>query len=112
MLNRLKKSLVESYVGAIALGYLFADGIMRFAAVFSDPVSRWVMRGEFPGITDRSAASAAFFLKDALTELVTSFFLLLLGYILLRWLYFKPLAEKAPDAAANPEPPVLTPPAN
>jgi hypothetical protein len=34
-------------------------------------------------------------LQDALPELVRSFSLLLVGYCLLRWLYFKPL-EKQP----------------
>ena len=103
---------MESFVGAIALGYLFAQGIMHFAAIFSDPVARWIMRGEFPGITDRPTVSAGFFLKDALTELVTSFFLLLLGYILLRWLYFKPLVEKTLNLTPNPKQPTLTPPAD
>jgi hypothetical protein len=30
MFKRLKKTLVESYVGAIGLGWLFAQGILHF----------------------------------------------------------------------------------
>jgi hypothetical protein len=38
MFNRLKRAVVESYVGAIALGYLFAQGMFRFVNIFASPV--------------------------------------------------------------------------
>ena len=112
MLNRMKKSLVESFVGAIALGYLLAQGIMHFAYIFSAPLARWMMRDEYRRFGEHVTTSASFLFKDAGIELARSFFLFLIWYILLRWLYLKPFKEEALDPAPNPEPPPLTPPAS
>lgn len=46
---------------------------------------------------------ATLFLKDALPYVVSSFALFLIGYLLLRWLYFKPLPEYAPSSPTVPE---------
>src|SRR6185437_5096899 len=42
MFERLKRTLVESYVGAIALGYLLAQVILHFVEIFASPVAVWV----------------------------------------------------------------------
>ncbi len=97
MFERLKKSLVESFVGAIGLGWLFAQGIMHFAYMFSAPVAGWIMRREYRGLTDRVTAPAGFSFQDALPELARSVSLLVVGYILLRWLYFKPINKEIPE---------------
>lgn len=91
MFKKLRKALVTSFVGAIALGWLFAQGVLHFAYVFISPLTSWLARREYGAITDRAPISAAFSLQDALPELARSASLLLLGYVLLRWLYFKPL---------------------
>ena len=39
MLERLRQTLVESYVGAVALGWLLAGGLMDFVGIFSPPVA-------------------------------------------------------------------------
>lgn len=101
MLNRLRKALVKSYVGAIALGWLFAQGILHFAYVFSAPVTGWLMRREYRPLADRSIAGARFSVQDALPELVKCFSLLLIGYFLLRWLYFKPVEEETLESNAE-----------
>lgn len=44
MFERLKRALVESYVGAVALGYPFAQAIMHFVNIFASPVSAWAAR--------------------------------------------------------------------
>ena len=91
MLDRLKRALVESFVGAIALGYLLAQGILHFVNIFASPIAGWVSRSYYKesianaGITFRSA------LQLALPELVRFFLVFVVFYILLRWLYFKPL---------------------
>ncbi len=104
MLERLKKVLVNSFVGAIALGWLFAQGILHFAYVFSAPVAGWLTRREYHGMVDRATISTGFSLQDALPELVRSLSLLLVGYLLLRWLYYKPLQpetrESRPEQSA------------
>jgi hypothetical protein len=92
MFDRLKRSLVESFVGAIALGWLFAQGIFHFANIFVAPVTAWIGRSEYRSLTGSASVSAGFLLQDAMPELFRSFFLLLIGYILLRWLYLKPAA--------------------
>jgi hypothetical protein len=103
MLDRLKRALVESYVGAIALGYLFAQGILHFANIFATPVAGWVSRKQYGELTPRTSAVAGFSLKDALPELIRFFLLLLLWYVLVRWLYFKPLKKETSEPVPNPE---------
>ena len=104
MLERLKRVLVESFVGAIALGWIFAQGILHFAWVFSAPIAGYVTRREYRGIMERTAAPTGFSLQDALPEVARSCALLLVGYVLLRWLYFKPLVEEAPDTGQEQGP--------
>lgn len=100
MLNRLKKALVDSFVGAVALGWLFSQGVLHFAYVFSAPVAGWVTRRLYRGLAERTNISTGFTLQDALPELVRSVSLLLVAYLLLRWLYYKPLAPEV----TQPEP--------
>ncbi len=92
MLKRLRKALVKSFVGAIALGWVFAQGIIHFAYVFSAPIANWFARREYSGLLDRHPVGFSF--QDALPELIRSLALLVLGYLLLRWLYFKPIEEE------------------
>lgn len=99
MLERVKLALVESYGGAIAVGWIFAQGIQHFAFIFIAPIAGWVQRRNYRAFT-ASAAPAGFSLQDSLPELARCVALLFVGYWLLRWLYFKPLE---PGAESNPE---------
>jgi hypothetical protein len=92
MFKKIKTALVKSFVGAIALGWIFAQGILHFAYTFSAPVTGWLTRREYYGLVNR--IPAGFSLRDALPELARAFVLLLIGYLLLRWLYFKPLENE------------------
>ena len=105
MIERLKRSLVDSFVGAIALGWLFAQSIVHFVDIFSAPVSGWIIRSEFPQFTNSVLAPTGFLFREALPDLIRSFSLLLAGYILLRWLYFEPLKNEPPEPMPNPEQP-------
>ena len=105
MFERLRKVLRESFVGAIALGWVFAQGILHFAYVFSAPVASGVNRRAYHlEWQDRPTISTRFSLYDALPELVKAFSLLLVGYLVLRWLFYKPLppetAELPPEKSA------------
>ena len=106
MFERLKRTLVESYVGAIALGYLLAQVILHFVNFFSSPVTAWLtawaVRVEYWRLKPPSPASAVWSLQDASPELIRFLLLLLVWYVLLRWLYFKPVKETA-DPMPNPE---------
>jgi hypothetical protein len=102
MLKRLKSALVDSYVGTIALGYLFAQGILHFVGIFSEPVRHWLAERELGELNVAKSASPAFSFKWGLSELFTSVFFLLITYGLLRWLYY-PDAEKQ-DQGETTEP--------
>ncbi len=101
MFKKLKRALVESFVGAIALGWLFAQGALHFTYVFSAPVTGWISRREYSGLTGRAPIPFSF--QDALPELARSFALLLLCYILLRWLYFSSVNNDVSGPAINSE---------
>ena len=80
MFERLKKALVDSFVEAIALGWIFAQRILHFTDVFSAPFANWIMRREYPGFLDHVTGSTSFSLQYALPELARSVCLLALGY--------------------------------
>lgn len=103
MLDRLKQALIETYVGAIALGYLLAQGILHFVNIFASPVAHWVSRKQYGGLVPGTTTLPGFSLQDALPELVRFLLLLLVWYALLRWLYVKPLAKEISEPAPNPE---------
>jgi hypothetical protein len=92
MFKRLKQALVISYVGTIAVGWIFAQGILHFAYVFSTPITSWIARSEYRGITEQSTIKG-FALRDGVPDLLRSIALLVLGYLLLRWLYFGQVEE-------------------
>lgn len=103
MFERLKRALVESYVGAIALGYALAQCIFHFVNMFSSPVGGWLARNAYPEIMPRGTGLPDFLLKYGLPEFVSFFLLLLVWYFLLRWLYFTPPQKETSDSVPNPE---------
>ncbi len=106
MLEKLRKTLVDSYVGAIALGYLLAQGLLSFIGIFSSPAAGWLMRHELHALTERTATSSSWPLGYfAMAELIRSVALLLVWYVLFRWLYFKPFETSASRPAPTPSVP-------
>lgn len=101
MLERMRRTLVESLIGAIALGYLLAIDILRLVNVFVSPIETWITRSEIPEFMGHTHASAGFPFRDALPELGSFLLLSLVWYLLFRWLYFKPFtkdqSEPVPD---------------
>jgi hypothetical protein len=97
MLNRLKEALVKSFVGAIGLGWLFAQGLLQFAYALTTPISEWVSLRQYRTLANCSAAPPSFSFANLLPGLARSVALLLLGYLLLRWLYFKPPEREATE---------------
>lgn len=47
MFDRLRGILVESFIGAIALGYLLAEAVLSFGNVFTAPLATWIRRRYF-----------------------------------------------------------------
>jgi hypothetical protein len=102
MFDRLKQALVESFVGAIALGYLLAQGILHFVNIFASPVAGWISRKQYGGLAPGTTSLPGFSLQDALPELVRFVLLLLVWFVLLRWLYIRPLKEERSEPVPNP----------
>jgi hypothetical protein len=103
MLKRFKRAVVESFVGAIALGYVLAQAILHFVNIFASPVAGWVSRKQYGGLLPNTAPLPGFSLKDALPEVVRFFLLLLVWFVLLRWLYFGSLEKETSKSASNSE---------
>jgi hypothetical protein len=91
--ERLRRTLVESLIGAIALGYLLALDIGYFVNIFVAPVAAWAARKDYQGLMLHTQAPAGFPFRDALPELASFLLLLLVWYLLFRWLYFEPFKK-------------------
>jgi hypothetical protein len=103
MFERLKRALVESLVGAVALGYLFAECVLHFVKIFTSPLGVWFMRNEYREFVPHTTGLASGLLRAALSELVAFLLLLLAWFVLVRWLYFTPLKPQASEPMPNPE---------
>jgi hypothetical protein len=104
MFERLRQAAVESFVGAIALGYLLAQVIMHFVGTFVAPVQAWITQRELhlvmPG--GPTVASTGLSFQSAAPELIRFLLLAMVWYVLMRWLYFRPLRKELPGPPANP----------
>ena len=87
-MRRLKRAIVESFVGAVALGYLLAEGIMSLVSIFTAPLNSWIARQDYGSEVH---VNTAFSFRYAWPQVARSIGLLVLFYILLRWLYFTPV---------------------
>jgi hypothetical protein len=93
MLDRLKSALVNSYVGAVALGYMLALCALHFANFFANPVAGWITRGEYKDVVTRGTPMVGFTFRDGLPELVRFGLLLAVWFVLVRWLYLTPIKQ-------------------
>src|SRR5437879_2689224 len=102
MFDRLKRIIVESFIGAIALGMLLEQVILSFVNIFTSPVARWLVRSGYPPPAPATAASTGFVLQAAVLPYLIEFVVLMpVWYLLLRWLYFTPLTK---DVHESPNP--------
>jgi hypothetical protein len=86
MRERLKRALVESLVGAILVGWLFADGLARIVSACMSPLLVWATRLEYRSVLPRAPLSGLF--ARGAIQLLTAFLILLIAWLLLRWLYY------------------------
>jgi hypothetical protein len=98
MLNRLKSALVESFVATVALGYVLAEIIMHFVNIFTSPIAAWIATDEYRRLVPESLASqnpvrTGFPYRNALPELLSFLLLLLVWFVLVRWLFWKPVTQ-------------------
>jgi len=90
--------LVESYVGAIGLGYLLAQTVLYFVGIFTAPIAKWLGRREYGRLIEHPSGSVVFSLQDAVPDLVGFFVLLLVWFCLIRWLYFSPTETQVQES--------------
>jgi hypothetical protein len=103
MFERLRQALVDSYVGAVALGWLLAGGLMDFVGIFSSPFAVWISRNQLRALAEHQTGPVGLSLQDGVPDLIKAFVILLVWYVLFRWLYLKPLKTNSSEAAANLE---------
>lgn len=95
MLDRLKSALVDSYIGAVALGYMLAQCVLHFVNVFANPIAGWITRDEYKDVVTHGTTMVGFTFRDGLPELVRFALLLAVWLFLVRWLYLTPLKRDA-----------------
>ena len=103
MFERLKQALVDSFVGAIALGYALAQCILHFVNIFASPIAGWITRSEYKEVLAHDTPLIGFTFRDALPEFVRFALLLTVWYLLLRWLYFTPARPESSALISGPE---------
>jgi nitric oxide reductase large subunit len=105
MIKRFKRAVVDSFIGAIALGYLLAQAILYFGGIFATPFAGWISRRQYGGLVPHSAPLPGFSLQDAMPDAIRFLVLLLVWFALLWWLYLTPPQKDEIDAQAlsNPE---------
>jgi predicted Kef-type K+ transport protein len=103
MLKRLKTALVDSFVGAIAIGWLLAEGIIHFVNVFIEPEISWISQRQYLVLIHPNPGPPPFPFQLALSELLKSLFLLLIAYGLLRWLYYPATEKQDQEQTPNQE---------
>jgi hypothetical protein len=103
MLHRLKTALVDSYVGAVALGYLLGEGVEEVSTSFIAPFSEWVQRKLLHNLLPQGVPDPGFSLLFSLPHLARGIFYVLVALALLRWLYYpaKVQADARPDSEAS-----------
>jgi hypothetical protein len=93
MLERLRSALVESYVGTILVGWLFAEGLLHAVGVFTRPLVNWEARVFARSFVAEPGPSTSAMDRipwnEGLPEALSAVMLLLIAYGLLRWLYYE-----------------------
>jgi hypothetical protein len=103
MLERVKNALVQSFVGAIAIGWLFANGIVRFVTGITTPLTEWMTEQIQQQQSSVLLRSSQFRFQRVISEWIAAALLLLVAYQLLRWLYFEPRAAENPNPSHAPK---------
>ena len=93
MVERLRSILVESFVGAIGIGFLLSQMVGHFANTLAYSASNWLVQSSsLNGVLVRR-----FQAETIIVEFVRGVVLLLVGYLLLYWLYFPKSAREEQD---------------
>jgi len=81
---------------------MVAQGLLHFANTFAAPFAAWLTRREYKDLAMHADTGLGFTFQDALPEFIRSACILVIAYLLLRWLYYKPLEKMSvQDAPAK-----------
>jgi hypothetical protein len=103
MVSRIKTALVESFVGAIALGWIFAQAAMHFAYIFIAPFTGWIQRQQYREYSTSMSVTRPLSLWDSGPEFARFAALTVVGLLLLRWLYGSPKGSAVVPIETNIE---------
>jgi hypothetical protein len=103
MLERLKTALVDSFVGAIAIGLLLSQGLAEIVGPVINPITAWVQQRQHWGSFPPGAPGAVLAFQSVLPQLLRAVLILLIAYGLLYWLYFPKPEKQNQDATPEPE---------
>jgi hypothetical protein len=109
MFRRLKTALVDSFVGAIAAGYLLAEALENIGYAFAAPFSHWMSERALQLASYSTAERPSLSLSAGLTSLLLGSIYLLISLVLVRWLYFDYPRHQAPLTIPEPEEVALGP---
>jgi predicted Kef-type K+ transport protein len=101
MIRRLKRALTESYIGAIALGWLLAQDIMELVNALATPLGDWANRREYPKMAEMAGGGVGSSFQLALPGVVRFFLILVIWYALVQWLYLGPSNAKSSYSKAD-----------
>lgn len=104
MLDRLKKTLVESYIGAIATGWMIADAAVRIASALQAPILTGFRQRLTSDLIGLKPTREPIEWQLVYPNLIDAAILLVFSYGLLRWLYYEKPVAAEPAVDAPPEP--------
>jgi len=104
MFESLKRVVVESYIGAVALGSMLSSCIYSFVGIFADPVGNWLSQKEVVRFSPNSIGSAGISFQYSLPSLIRSLVTFAIWYVLVRWLYFTPPRQATRETASDQRP--------
>lgn len=97
MLEKIRKAMVESFVGAIAIGVLIANSIVNFVMGITTPLTEWLTMRLQNRQENPYYPSPEFPFQRLIPQWIASAVFLLIAYALLRWLYMEPSAAAPSD---------------
>ena len=103
MFRRIKTALVDSFVGAIAVGYLLAQALENIGYAFAAPFTRLMDEKALQLTSNSRAGHPSLSLAAGLPQLLSGCIYLFTAWVLLRWLYYNARKNQTPPQTPEPE---------
>lgn len=103
MFRRLKSALVDSFVGAIAVGCLLAQALENIGYAFAAPSTRLMDERALQLASNSRAGHPSLSLAAGLPQLLLGCAYLFIAWAFLRWLYYNAPKNQTPLQTSEPE---------